>query len=168
MNTGRCAGLELLCGGGRQSRCESIHPGKRAGSRDGRREPPSSFRSASSLFFHIKLIVSCDCHMLISDLLNIYEPIMKNKFITLALSQVWKDSNIYADQELYPLACFLSPACFPLKQRIEHFRSSPFSLGNTLLFALRISLACLQGVYIQQQLRGTSRVHSRSHERAGG
>jgi len=50
-----------------------------------------------SLLSYTKFIVSCHCRVLISHLLNIYELITENKFIILALSQVWKDSNIYAD-----------------------------------------------------------------------
>lgn len=51
---------------------------------------------------------SYNCCTLISRLLNIYEMIMKNKFITSALSRAWKDSNIHADYELCPAHTSLS------------------------------------------------------------
>lgn len=74
---------------------------------------PSSFRRANTVYSPTQnsqgAATAC-AHLL---LLNIYEPITKIKFITLALSQVWKGSNIYADQELYPLARSLSPTSLP-------------------------------------------------------
>lgn len=84
--------------------------------------------------------------MLISQLQNIYELIMKNKLIISALSQVWEDSNIYAGQR----RCLLTPS-FHLASGAEDGALrvlAPSSLGNALLRASVISLACSQSSHL--------------------
>lgn len=102
-----------------------------------------------SLFSHIKFIVCCDCCVLISWLLNIHEPITKNKFIALALSQVLKDSNIYANERLYLMQFLSHPTLFPFKWGIKlNLNVSP-PLHAALLFALIMPTPGLWGVYMR-------------------
>lgn len=119
---------------------------------------PSSFRRANTVYSPIQnsqgAATAC-AHLL---LLNIYEPIKKTKFITLALSQVWKGSNIYTDQKPYPLARSHSHTSLPPPAEDGAFSV----LSPPMLFALIISLGCSQSSHL------TPPVHSRSQEGAGG